>query len=50
MDAAKRYLQQTSLPVSEIAGRVGYNDVKYFTKTFIKLNGIKPTVFRKLYG
>ena len=50
MDAAKRYLQQTSLPVSEIAGRVGYNDVKYFTKTFIKLNGIKPTVYRKLYG
>lgn len=50
MDAAKRYLQQTNLPVSEIAGRVGYNDVKYFTKTFIKMNGIKPTVFRKLYG
>jgi len=50
MDAAKKYLQETRMPISEIAGRVGYNDVKYFTKTFIKLNGVKPTVFRKLYG
>lgn len=50
MDAAKHYLQETNLSIAEIADKVGYNDVKYFTKTFIKQTGVKPTVFRKLYG
>lgn len=50
MDQAKLLLRETNLPVSEICKKVGYNDQKYFTQTFEKIAGVKPAVFRKLYG
>lgn len=50
MDQAKILLRETNLPVSEICKKVGYNDQKYFAQTFEKIAGVKPAVFRKLYG
>ncbi|MFE5322690.1 response regulator [Paenibacillus sp. NPDC056579] len=47
MDEAKRLLQVTSLRISEVADRVGYADVAYFSNTFKKWNGCTPTEFRK---
>ena len=50
VERAKELLKETDLPVSEICGRVGYSDLKYFTKSFKKVTGIKPGEFRKLYS
>lgn len=50
MEAAKELLRESNLPVAEICHRVGYNDIKHFTHNFEKNTGLKPTVYRKLYG
>lgn len=50
MEQAKILLRETHLPVWEVCKKVGYNDVRHFTQTFDKLMGVKPAVFRKLYG
>lgn len=49
MESAKRLLRETDLGIAQIAQNVGYSDSKYFSKTFTKLVGIKPTGYRKLY-
>ncbi len=49
IEAAKDRLKNGNLPVSLIAEEVGYVDAKYFSKTFYKLVGLKPTEYRKLY-
>lgn len=50
VDAAKGLLRETRLPVAEICKRVGYVDLKHFTRTFRAEAGITPGEFRKLYG
>lgn len=50
MDEAKRLLRETSFPVASVCEHVGYSDVKYFTKAFIKFTGLKPNEYRKLYS
>ena len=50
MEQAKVLLRETTIPVSKICQQVGYNDLKHFTHTFEKVAGVKPTVYRKLYG
>lgn len=50
MDMAKQLLKETNDTVASICQQVGYNDVKYFTKTFIKYSGLKPNEYRKLYS
>ncbi|NLK28203.1 MAG: response regulator [Clostridiales bacterium] len=50
MNQAKELLKSTKLNVSEICEKVGYNDVKHFTKYFKKIVGIKPNEYRKLYS
>lgn len=50
MNRAKELLKETDLPVSEICRQVGYVDLKYFSKCFVKATGIKPAEFRKLYS
>lgn len=47
---AKRLLRETSVNIGEIAGMVGYADVKYFGKLFTKETGIKPSAYRKFYS
>lgn len=50
MDEAKRLLRETGIPVAVVCEHVGYSDVKYFTKAFIKYTGLKPNEYRKLYS
>lgn len=50
MDQARELLSQTSLPVSQICVRVGYNDLKHFNQVFKKETELSPGQYRKLYG
>jgi two-component system response regulator YesN len=50
IDRAKELLKSSNDTIARIANEVGYTDVKYFTKLFRKLTGIKPNDFRSLYG
>ncbi len=50
MQEAKRLLSATSLRISEVADRVGYSDVAYFSNTFKKWNGCTPSEYRKEPG
>lgn len=50
MDEARVMLRDTNLPVAEICKRVGYGDLKHFTRTFKGETGITPGEYRKLYG
>ena len=49
MEAAKDLLKNTDASINEIAEQIGYADAKYFSKTFSKLVGLKPSVYRKMY-
>lgn len=44
---AQRLLIYTDLSVQEIAGRLGYEDTKYFIRLFGKGAGLSPAKFRK---
>ena len=48
--AAKQLLEETRLPVEEIASRVGYHSAVYFEKTFKKYMGLPPLQYRKHPG
>ena len=50
IDQARELLRETHDSVAEICVRVGYNDLKHFTHIFEKNVGVKPGVYRKLYG
>ncbi len=49
MEKAKQMLRDTKLPVYEIGESVGYKDTKYFSQQFMKVVGVKPAEYRKLY-
>lgn len=44
---AKEYLTQTKYSVQWIANEIGYNDEKYFSKTFKKETGLVPSEYRR---
>lgn len=46
LDAAKELLQTSNLSIKEIAYRVGYIDVSYFTKLFKEFASITPKEYR----
>ncbi|MFS8580545.1 MAG: helix-turn-helix domain-containing protein, partial [Novibacillus thermophilus] len=46
---ARELLLKSNLQVTEIAGRVGYNNVTHFHWTFKKMVGTSPGNFRKMY-
>ena len=46
IEEARRLLLTTSLSVSEIAGRVGYDNISYFSTVFRKLVGMSPVDWR----
>ena len=47
MAMAKNYLTGTDLSVGEIVEKCGFSDSSNFSRTFLKLNGMSPTAFRK---
>jgi AraC-like DNA-binding protein len=47
---AKRYLEETALPVSEVAALVGYSDPANLYRCFRDLTGATPTEFRDRYA
>ncbi len=46
---AERLLTKTDLPITEIAGRCGFNDSNYFSTVFKKAKGITPLRFSHKY-
>lgn len=48
VDEGIRLIQNSNLPISQIAGMVGYNEVNYFTNVFKKHTGKTPTQYRGL--
>lgn len=47
VDMAKTLLSQSTVKVTDIAGKVGYYNYSHFTKMFKKCTGITPQEFRK---
>ncbi|MBS4210632.1 response regulator [Bacillus sp. FJAT-50079] len=47
MEEASRLLVHTSLRISEIADRLGYADLAYFSNSFKKVMGVTPSQYRK---
>lgn len=43
---AKRLLANPSMPVSDVAVAVGFNDPSYFTRVFRKQEGVSPSEYR----
>ena len=50
LQAAKRLLVTTSLNVTDISVRVGYNSVGTFSSRFSRSVGLSPTTFRRMGG
>ncbi|MCQ2432125.1 MAG: PocR ligand-binding domain-containing protein [Clostridia bacterium] len=47
LEAAKRYLAETDMSISEISEAVGFADYTYFLRVFRKVTGISPKAYRK---
>lgn len=47
---ARNLLVQTDQDVADIAAKVGYTDLKYFSRIFKKLTNLTPSEYRKLYS
>lgn len=50
MNKVKELLKETNLSIADICQRVGYNDLKHFTKSFKNYTGLQPNEYRKLYS
>lgn len=50
IEAAAQLLLDKSLPIKDIAARVGYPDVRYFTTVFRQFTRLTPAVYRKRGG
>lgn len=48
IEEAKKLLAGTDLKVYEISERIGYNNSKYFTQLFEKMQGMSPRKYREL--
>ena len=48
MNTAQTYLKSTLMSVGEISGKLGFNDMLYFSKCFKAFSGISPTEYRKI--
>lgn len=50
MKKAKELLQVTDLPITEVAGNVGVQDISHFCHTFKRLFGMTPSEYRSRYS
>lgn len=46
VEAAKDLLRETDLAIAEVARRVGYQDLSYFSRMFERTSGVLPHTFR----
>ena len=46
MEAAKKILLNTKMPIKDVASLVGYDNYVYFTQVFRKVTGVTPSQFR----
>lgn len=49
MNHAMEYLMNTSMKISEIAEKVGYDSVDHFSRTFRKVYGVSPLEYKKTH-
>jgi AraC-like DNA-binding protein len=49
-ERAENYLRHTSLPIAEIAERMGYSDPAAFTRAFQTWTGVTPARWRREHG
>ncbi len=49
INAAKQLLLESSMPVAEIAEKVGFCDAFYFSRCFSKVCGCSPSEYRKIH-
>ncbi len=47
---AKGLLEKEETPISDIALRVGFSDINYFSRKFKAITGVTPTQYKKSYG
>ncbi len=47
IEKAKKLLLNTNLKLYEVAEKVGFSDVGYFSRTFKKISGINPSDYKK---
>ena len=47
IEAAKRLLSETDMPVSDIAMKTGFSTTKYFSSVFKEATGMSPKTFRE---
>jgi LacI family transcriptional regulator len=50
IERAKQLLRETDLPVTQIAGQMGYASFNYFCTVFRREVGISPLAFRRRHG
>lgn len=50
IEQAKTLLKTTKLRISDIAGSVGYRDLKFFNKIFLSETTVTPSEYRKFYS
>jgi LacI family transcriptional regulator len=50
IESAAAMLTESNLPISNVAYAIGYDEVKYFTRLFSKVQGMTPTAYRRKYG
>ena len=50
MQRAKRLLDQTSLPMTEIAMQAGFRSLRRFNSVFVEVYGRPPTEIRRTRG
>ncbi|MGG1517594.1 helix-turn-helix domain-containing protein [Paenibacillus oryzisoli] len=50
LQEAKRLLAEQTLPVAEVARRVGYTDINTFNRAFKKFEGITPGKYKGIQG
>lgn len=49
MEAAKRLLEGTELPVTEIAAKIGFSDAAHFSRLFRERYSMPPKVYREYF-
>lgn len=50
LSAAKKMLVEGKLPINAVAAILGFSDVSYFRRVFIKNVGLKPLTYKKIYA